>query len=81
MPSPTKPMTSSKPGSRTSLSPDLAVTNAGTPGRTPPPPAPSSGYAKRAWQLQDGVDSPGEVEEVSASYRRGRAGYVFPLPM
>ena len=44
-------------------------------GRTPPPPALSSGYAKRAWQMP--TPDEGEDEVIGSGYRRARAGYVF----
>jgi hypothetical protein len=76
--SPTKPLTNpnSASRSRTSLSPDTGVPR--VEGRTPPPPAMSSGYAKRAWQLP--TPDEGDDEIIGSGYRRARAGYVFLLP-
>jgi len=71
--SPTKPLTNSASRSRTSLSPDTGIPR--VEGRTPPPPALSSGYAKRAWQIP--TPDEGEDEVIGSGYRRARAGYVF----
>jgi protein JSN1 len=80
MVSPTKPLTHS---SRSSLSPDKAGSRPD--GRTPPP-APSSGYARRAREIienegagpiarQDILD---DDQVIGSGYRRARAGYVLP---
>jgi hypothetical protein len=75
--SPTKPLTNPNPNSasrsRTSLSPDTGIPRVD--GRTPPPPALSSGYAKRAWQMP--TPDEGEDEVIGSGYRRARAGYVL----
>ena len=77
MPSPTKsltnPISNSTTRSRTSLSPGPGAPR--VEGRTPPPPALSSGYAKRAWQLP--TPDEGEDGVIGSGYRRARAGYVL----
>jgi hypothetical protein len=76
MPSPTKPLTHS---SRPSLSPDAAGSRSD--GRTPPP-ALSSGYARRAREIIES-EGPGPVarsdlleddQVIGSGYRRARAG-------